>query len=518
MDVSYALYLVTDSTEAILKGRDLVKVVKAAIEGGVTIVQYRDKTSDTLTLIKTANELHEVTKEHKIPLLINDRVDVALAVGAEGVHIGQDDMDLATTRKLLGEIAIIGVTVCTIDEARKAAEGGANYVGIGTMFATPTKKDTKSVIGTSGTKDILQALSAMDQKVSAVAIGGINPSNCQRVIYQSKATFKGLDGVAIVSAMIGAEDPKKAAIELKDLIGKPPPFASHGSPKKVKDIKTLLEVVPAIVKRLGVENPLCHNMTNLVVQNFAANVALCIGASPIMANYGEEAADLAKLGGSLVINMGTVTPDGLANYIQALRAYNAVGGPVLFDPVGGGATQVRRNAVKQLMAGGYFDVIKGNEGEIRTVAGESGVQQRGVDSGASTSSEEDKARIVKRLAARERNVVLMTGATDYLSDGERIIAIDNGSEYLGRITGTGCTLGTTIASFVAVHREDKLLAALAGILMYEIAAEQAEKRSEVKGPGTFVPGLLDSLYFIHKQAAIGKEEWLRGAKVREMDV
>ncbi len=248
----------------------------------------------------------------------------------------------------------------------------------------------------------------MDKKVSTVVIGGINASNCQRVMYQSKATFKSLDGVAIVSAIIGAEDPKQAASELKGLISKPPPFANYGSVKRVKDVKILLEGVPAIVKRLGHENPLCHNMTNLVVQNFAANVALCIGASPIMANYGDEAADLARLGGALVINMGTVTPDGLSNYLQALRAYNAKGGPVLFDPVGAGATKIRRNAVKQLMAGGYFDVIKGNEGEIKTVSGESGVQQRGVDSGASTSSAEDRARVVKRLAARERRSQILS--------------------------------------------------------------------------------------------------------------
>ena len=147
-----------------------------------------------------------------------------------------------------------------------------------------------------------------------------------------------------------------------------------------------------------------------------------------MANYGAEARDLAALDGSLVINMGTVTPDGLTNYQHALRAYNARGGPVLLDPVGAGATQLRRDAVKTLMAGGYLDVIKGNEGEIKTVAGESGVQQRGVDSGSSTLSETDRARLVKKLAARERNVVLMSGVTDYLSDGERTYAISNGHE------------------------------------------------------------------------------------------
>jgi thiamine-phosphate diphosphorylase/hydroxyethylthiazole kinase len=255
----------------------------------------------------------------------------------------------------------------------------------------------------------------------------------------------------------------------------------------------------------------------MVVQNFAANVAICIGASPIMSNNGLEAADLANLGGSLVVNMGTVTPDGLSNYLLAISAYNAVGGPVVFDPVGAGATQQRRDAVRQLLAGGYFDLIKGNEGEIKTVAGTSGdAQQRGVDSAPSTSTLEEKANIVKSLAKRERNVVLMTGKTDILSDGVRTLAIENGHEYLGNITGSGCTLGTTMASFLAVHKEDKLLAALTGILVFEIAAEKAAIRNDVRGPGTFVPAFLDELYAIKKSSLSGDSEWLRAAKVRSV--
>ncbi|KAI9823535.1 MAG: hypothetical protein M1819_001336 [Sarea resinae] len=495
MDVDYSLYLVTDSTSAILGDRDLVDVVKAAIEGGVTIVQYRDKESATIDLVKTAKRLHSVTKHYGVPLLINDRVDVALAAGVEGVHVGQEDLDLASARKLMGENAIIGVTVSSIDEAQQATKGGADYLGIGTMFATPTKENTKSIIGTAGTREILAALSTMKEKIATVSIGGINASNLQRVMYQSKSPSKTLDGVAVVSAIVGAADPRSAAFELRALIGKPPPFATYNAnSRKTVSIEDLLPTVPALVEKLSQASPLCHNMTNLVVQNFAANVALSIGASPIMSNNGAEAADLAALGGSLVINMGTVTPEGLSNYLQALRAYNSRGGPVLFDPVGAGATHARRDAVKVLMAGGYFDVIKGNESEIKTVAGESGVAQRGVDSGTSTLSDLEKAKLVKHLAARESNVVLMTGKTDYLSDGERTYAISNGHEYLGNITGSGCTLGTTIAAFLAIHREDKLLAALAGILMYEIAAERAGKQEDVRGPGTFIPRFLDELF------------------------
>jgi len=253
------------------------------------------------------------------------------------------------------------------------------------------------------------------------------------------------------------------------------------------------------------------------VQNFAANVALSIGGSPIMANYGEEAADLCKLGGSLVINMGTVTPDGLLNYSKALKAYNLEGGPVVFDPVGGGATAVRRAAVKTLLAAGYFDVIKGNEGEIKTVFG-TVIQQRGVDSGASTATDLEKATLVRNLAARERNVVVMTGATDFISDGQRTFAVSNGHEMLGKITGSGCVLGTTISLMLAVCREDKLLATLAGILHYEIAAEIAAGREDVKGPGTFVPALIDELYNLQNATSHGDFKWLEKAKVKAVEI
>lgn len=154
--VDYSLYLVTDSTPAILGERDLVEVVQNALKGGVTVVQYRDKVSDTAVLVSTARKLHAVTRKHNVPLLINDRVDVALAIGCEGVHVGQDDLgmfiglcyafascanltqDLPSVRRLLGSKAIIGVTVSTVDEALKACKDGADYLGIGTLFATAT--------------------------------------------------------------------------------------------------------------------------------------------------------------------------------------------------------------------------------------------------------------------------------------------------------------------------------------------------------------------------------------------
>ncbi|CAG7940762.1 unnamed protein product [Penicillium olsonii] len=515
MSVNLSLYLVTDSTPAILQGRDLCTVVEQAIQGGVTVVQYRDKSNDTGILVETARKLHQVTQKYNVPLLINDRVDVALAIGAEGVHLGQDDMKFEQAKQLLPKNAIIGISTSTVEEAKKAVADGADYLGIGTMFATPTKTNTKSVIGTAGTQIILDAIK--DSPVGTVSIGGINHSNVQRVMYQSKSPHKALDGVAIVSAIVAAEDPKASAQKFAELINNTPRFALASNPPRANETEALLKDVPQIIRKMVEVHPLVHNMINFVVSNFVANVALSIGASPIMSPYGDEATDLCKFDGALLINMGTLTSESVSNYLKAINAYNQRGNPVVYDPVGAAATQIRRSAVTQLMAGGYFDLIKGNEGEIRQAWGSGAVQQRGVDSGPSTLDGNQKATLARDLARRERNVVLMTGATDYLSDGERVIAVGNGHPYLGQVTGTGCAIGTISGCFLTAHRSDRLLAVLSGILMYEIAAENAASKEYVRGPGSFVPAFLDELYAIRTAAAQGDDSWFVGrAKVHEV--
>ncbi|KAI1122704.1 Hydroxyethylthiazole kinase family-domain-containing protein [Nemania abortiva] len=510
-DADYSVYLVTDSTPAILGDRDICEVVEAALRGGVTCVQYRDKTSDTGVLVQTARRLHAVTQQFNIPLLINDRVDVALAVGCEGVHIGQDDLDLESARRLLGHDKIIGVTVSNAEETAAACEGGADYLGIGTVFATPTKENTKSIIGIYGLQRILLQLAEAKSAIKTVCIGGINASNVSRVVRQSSVPGKSLDGVAVVSAIMAAADPEASARELGQLIKAPPAPARSfvTAEQQLRSPEQLLELAPEVMRAVVERKPLSHNMTNLVVQNFAANVALCAGASPIMANYGEEAKDLAKLGGALVINMGTVTPEGLDNYLKALRAYNAVGGPVVFDPVGAGATAVRRAATQAVLGGGDIDVLKGNRSEILScLPGGPAVQQRGVDSGGDDDVNiRVLASAMRELAILRKTIVVVTGKTDYITAGGRIFTIDNGHKYLGMVTGTGCCLGTTISAMIAAYPHDKLAATIAGLLYYNIAAEMAAMRPDVNGPGTFVPAFLDELYSLRGCLAEGDAGW-----------
>ncbi len=158
-------------------------------------------------------------------------------------------------------------------------------------------------------------------------------------------------------------------------------------------------------------------------------------------------------------------------------------------------------------------MIKGNESEIKTVFTihdeVHNVHQRGVDS-SSTLDTRERAQLVHKLAQSESCLVVMTGATDFISDGKRTFSISNGHEYLGMVTGTGCVLGTTISAFISANPERKCAAAIAGMLLFEIASERAAVREDVKGPGTFVPALLDELHRVRQETARNDVAWLQG--------
>ena len=195
--INYSLYLVTD--KEILKGRDLYKAVEEAILGGVTLVQLREKNISTLEFYNIAIKLKKTTDKYNIPLIINDRLDIALAVDAAGVHIGQSDIPGEIARKLLGKDKILGISASTLNEAIKAQMDGADYIGVGAIFQTSTKNDADSVS--------INDLKVIKEKVSIpiVAIGGINKENIKLL----KDT--NINGVAVVSAILGKENIKEEA-------------------------------------------------------------------------------------------------------------------------------------------------------------------------------------------------------------------------------------------------------------------------------------------------------------------
>lgn len=198
------LYLVTDRPLSL--GRDIGWIVEEAVKGGATMVQLREKDIDTREFIALARQLQPILKEAGVPLIINDRVDVALAVDADGVHIGQSDMPYEIARRLLGPDKIIGLSVENMDEVREANLLDVDYIGVSPVYSTATKTDTAPPFGLDGLRRAVE-LSVHP----AVAIGGMNG----RTARDAYAT--GVDGIAVVSAICSAESPRKAAEELVQL-------------------------------------------------------------------------------------------------------------------------------------------------------------------------------------------------------------------------------------------------------------------------------------------------------------
>lgn len=203
MNFDYTLYLVTD--RQLMSCDSMTEAVEQAILGGCTMIQLREKELSSLEFYNQAVAVKQVTDKYHIPLIINDRIDIAMAVQATGVHIGQHDLPAAAVRKVIGENMLLGVSASSIAEAIQAQQDGADYLGVGAMFPTGTKTDADSV-----SMEELQKIRAA-VSLPIVVIGGINKGNAGR--------FKpmGIDGLAVVSAIIAQSDINAAAAELKDL-------------------------------------------------------------------------------------------------------------------------------------------------------------------------------------------------------------------------------------------------------------------------------------------------------------
>ena len=198
----YSLYLVTD--RALARGRATAEIVREAVAGGVTCVQLREKNGGTREFLDEARTVQAALRGTGVPLLVNDRVDVALAVGADGVHLGQRDMPIADARRLGPSGWIIGVSAECVEDAIRAEQEGTDYIGVSPVFATPTKTDTALPLGLAGLRQMRAAV-----RLPLVAIGGIHASNAREVIRA------GADGLAVVSAIVSADSPREAARQLR---------------------------------------------------------------------------------------------------------------------------------------------------------------------------------------------------------------------------------------------------------------------------------------------------------------
>lgn len=246
-----------------------------------------------------------------------------------------------------------------------------------------------------------------------------------------------------------------------------------------------------VLSQLQEKSPLVHNITNYVTMNNTANALLSIGASPVMAHAIEEVEEMVKISSALVINIGTLSPHWVQAMIKAGIAAKENNIPVIFDPVGVGATSYRNEVAKTILQECKPDIVRGNASEILSLI-KSNVKTKGVDS---TIAVDNVVSSAKDLANDLNTVVVVSGETDYITDGSKSAFIENGSPMMVKVTGMGCTATAIVAAFAGTLK-NPFDAGVAGMAVMGIAGELAAKKSE--GPGSLQLIFLDTLYNLNK--------------------
>ena len=451
------LYAVTDTSW--LRGQTLAQQVEAALRGGATMVQLREKELEGEALEQEAREILAVCRKYGVPLLINDDVMLAKKIGAEGVHVGQSDMAAAEARSILGPDAIIGVTARTIEQAQAAEKAGADYLGSGAVFGTSTKKDAKP-LDPAYFQQICESVS-----IPVVAIGGITANNIRQL------EGRKMSGFAIVSGIFAAQD---IQAQTKKLWKEAQELCLPGEPERLR----------ALVEK---RRPVVQCITNIVTVNDCANALLAIGGSPTMAHHPEEMADFAAVSDALVCNMGATES---LDAMMAAGMASKNGRPVVIDPVGCASSAFRRGKCLELIKAVQPSCIRGNAAEIKALATDHNTG-RGVDDLEAETP--DAARSAMDLARKTGAIVVASGETDYIADGIRLYEVKGGTAWMSRVTGTGCMLSSLLGAFLAV--ENSALSAAACCAMMNTCAEKAlaETAGRQGGTGTFHICLMDAL-------------------------
>jgi len=255
----------------------------------------------------------------------------------------------------------------------------------------------------------------------------------------------------------------------------------------------MAELYAALLNKVRENKPLVHHITNYVTVNDCANITLAVGASPVMADAIGEAADIAAIAGAVVLNMGTLNERTIPSMIAAGKAANAKGIPVVFDPVGAGASKLRNDTAANLIREVKFSVIRGNISEIKYIAGLSS-QTKGVDASDSDLAGAGSAGQAAQTLARKLGcVVVISGAVDAVSDGKKTVFVENGHPMLGSLTGTGCMCSSLIGSFCGASPDEPLAAAAAAMMCMGIAGELAYESAGQRGNGSFRIALHDAI-------------------------
>ena len=269
-------------------------------------------------------------------------------------------------------------------------------------------------------------------------------------------------------------------------------------------MKLYLQNTANTLQKVRQVNPLVHNITNVVVTNFTANGLLALGASPVMAYAPEEVADMASIAGALVLNIGTLNEKEIEAMVLAGKAANQHKVPVIFDPVGAGATVYRTETARKIIKEVKVSVLRGNAGEVANVVGENWAI-KGVDAGENKG---DVVALAQTAAKQLGIVVVVTGKEDVITDGQETYVVHNGDALLTKVTGSGCLLSSVIGAFAAVE-QDLLLAATAALVYYGVAAEIATSLRGQEGPGSF------QMEFLNQLAKVAAEEIIKYGSVKK---
>lgn len=248
-----------------------------------------------------------------------------------------------------------------------------------------------------------------------------------------------------------------------------------------------MHYITEYMKNVREKKPLVHHITNYVTVNDCANITICAGGSPVMTDAKKDVVDMVSISSAVVLNIGTLNPETVESMIIAGQEANDKGIPVVFDPVGVGATKYRTDVAQSIMNKVKISVIKGNSGEIGVLSNTGG-KVRGVDSVTDLENSMDS---VRKLFNETGAIIAMTGETDYVCDSKTIFKLNNGHEYLECVSGTGCMVASVIGCYVAAN-EVTAESVASAISVFSIAGEIAAV--DTKGPGSFKPKIFDALY------------------------
>ena len=472
----------------------LAEQVRAALRGGATMVQLREKELLEESFEWEAREILEICRAFGAPMLINDNVQLAKRVGADGVHVGQGDMDPRRAREILGPDAIVGVTAKTVEQARAAEAAGADYLGSGAVFGTGTKKDAVP-LDLDHFEKICGSVS-----IPVAAIGGITEDNIERL------SGRGMSGFAVVSGIFSAGDPGAVEAVTRRLKEKANRLCGkQGIPDMNPPGGRDLSLYAAeLLSRIRGRRPVVQCITNLVTAGDCANALLAVGASPTMAHHPGEMEEFAALTDALVLNMGAT--ESLDAMFRAGRCGNR---PVVIDPVGCAGSGFRREKCLELIRGVRPACIRGNAAEIRALAVDHNTG-RGVDDPGSARPETPEtagaAECALLLSKKTGAIVIATGPADCVAFDGHVTEIRGGSPLFAGITGSGCMLSALLGAFLAVDCSAKSAAACCELMAR--CGEAAEKwaardcadlvfpsgrRPDAPGYGSFHRRLFDAL-------------------------